>query len=1361
MGSESSVEQKGHGRAPYDALSLPDEAPRQAPAGVRSLRKRHRRRGRMYPSPSSPTTPGDLTGTAEMGLLAQHQREMTLSGQLFDVRPPKMSADHMTIEKDFTASYLDACYRALAGEDTAKAFGPNDIFQLTVSSWDAANYQASQAALEGVVATFYHDTLQVVTAVIDWEDSLCADRTSDLAEREMSSSRSRSYPLATELRESTLNYAAAATGECSVLSDAMLHYTVTHGRVVVRQGFFFFFWSSCLGEKVGSLECRSSRWVQQASVSHVHVPLHYHYRYRGRGVTVISLAPISETLTSVTEQSGEVAAMAQQLASAFSLTPYCGSADQETAADHPRMVGNPNYEMSPDYSFMPKDVYVHFGRDGRYYFIQNRRWFPPWLSGRLATNGQSLTLSEFSLLSPQLLSSKGVHLSCRSFAPDAFISENLETLHFMKYEIDRGMQDLLSRVREAPLERAQREKRRRAAQQKLQQEMDFARSHGEVSVSHTTAVTLESTNTEEAGQMLSANPFTASVPLCPTPAVTPLTPQALLTQSGGHSTMSSSALDLVQETLASLDETEDAEAAGAAPPAHVNLYYTGNIVSQFDRMGYPKRLLGALYLTLIQFPSAPRHMLFELKREILFRGIKEYILCRAYETRFPDLHARGALADLGDHDDGAYVDEDGAPIFGLVDQYGIDGDSDATDEEYALEETSSESCETLFLNASAPFSRTGLLDRLKAFAASVRHVARLFMGRPHVVTATTAAANSPPSHKKRRSVRAGPPPARGVCIGAAVANPLPPELGGLARKERPQAEKSHHLYANMHFFDLVERTLVAFMQYDGRELPQHMYFRGNLDEKEVWEEAVTLNDLYNDTILPFVYHKFHIPFNAAPDLKLPLGEADKAIVHERLCAAFGMTVVDGRVTSCVPTVKDFSPHRRRPDAAPRDDVDPSAASAEGAVYEVPRWIRLRTMQLLRLLMRHDATHREWDLYGAALIPFLTIQRDCCRSDEAVAGPGRHRLLPPLSKMLPTLVRQVTNMSTAPVLLWHLLEQDSVSLGDEDCRHLGRNYRSALGASSSVAGGFLNGLEMAAAQRREQLNTLADRCLLIQVLRRQVHLLSDMEGLPTLPVTNLPEECGRPFHVCTMPTLRQEGPCSLPEEAVLAKLLACLSEVVHQADLVLHQLGSPFSLQYHRFTAELLSVRRSYPVEVHCGPASSDAELQDGEAVLQHMLSTLQTFCSQDLYAAQDALHRGVQLFNRAIARAALTHEAALHAEVQPDVGVELCLRNAAELFIGLEGLHSPHTVRTLANLALYFHATGQHDAWRECVWRLRLLCADDAPEDIRALLQTTQTAGANSALTNWYRSGSHSSMKNSSSLNRQSVIPLVVLAYEE
>ncbi|KPA79469.1 hypothetical protein ABB37_05302 [Leptomonas pyrrhocoris] len=620
-----------------------------------------------------------------------------LSSHLLDWRVPSLSAEQELLQQVFATAYTDACYRCLISHDAATSFAPNETLQLVVDQWRAEAFDESQDTLQRVVEQYHHDLLQVVKAVVDAEDAALAALAGEMAGTEenpvdvsMSASMSGATPInlsASASTDTSLYQAFMTVGQanipasidCPVAQKSVLHYAMPAlGRVLVHQGFFFCFWYSSTGEKIGQLEQRACRWVLEAHVSHVHVPLCYHFRYKGRGATAMSLAPLGDNLTTVTEQNPEVAAMAQQLASVFSLLPYGsspGQVDASTAAAasagpscntgataaaaaaasaagetvHPYATSfasptrdrheslsyasvaslsaaSVDGEVVPDIHFLPRSVQVHFAQDGRYYFVRNSQWFSPWLNSRQSCDA---AVQRLCYVNPRLLAVCGVQVSCRACQRDAFMTENRVALEFMRHEVDVGIPRLLHEERSCFVQRMLR-RRRRAAAQRLQAQRAAHAVEAAVAVQHTTRVRVGTAETETEEEEEEEEEM----------------PSMLVNSGAGrasHATSSDSDWTEEDEEEEDLDDDNDAVEVsdrygvarqGGALPTALLPFTTTSVLRRFSARGYPKSLLGVLLLALLQYPAAPLHMVREVKREILFRGLKAFIRTRSYEARF-------------------------------------------------------------------------------------------------------------------------------------------------------------------------------------------------------------------------------------------------------------------------------------------------------------------------------------------------------------------------------------------------------------------------------------------------------------------------------------------------------------------------------------------------------------------------------------------------------------------------------------------------------------------------------------------------------------------------------------------------------
>lgn len=620
----------------------------------------------------------------------------TLSALLFDTRAPEVTPQQSSIDGLFSAAYVDACHSSLAGQDVSRAFTPNEEFQAALGQRHGSCYQQSQAAVRAVTERYHHDILGLAVDLIDAEDrqlaAAVAERDGDAAF--LAQLRSRSASAATGSSSSGgspgspfaagLSFTAGGSavppasfaGAAAVaadgllqqrLSEAWLHYTVTDlGRVVAWGGFFFCFWHSAVGEQHGQRECRAARWVLECGVPHLHVPLSYHVRYRGRGVTVLALVPIGEHSAAVTDQNVEVAAMAQQVASAFSLLPYFSNAPAGGDGAHSLQqqfgsVGGDGAFDTGGYHFLPPSVHTYLGRDGRYYFLQSRHWLPQWLSSRRAFDDYAQRLS---CVTPRLLAARRAALSCRAFHPDAFIDESKGAIEFMKGEINHGLSELLTEERDAGTERAAAVARRqveavRAREEALEREL----SAGEEAVDDGDFTSGSGGGGAHDSHRGIAVPVFASVTSSVDSGGGPSTFLSRDRSSSVHSAHSvpRELTEAATQVLCWPDDDEERDhtpptgrssttnssGTAAAAAAALNPYPCGSIIRRFNRLGYPKSLLGALLIQLSCYPSPPLRHIAEVKREIMFRGLKASIRERMYEMRFGVQSRLARLPNVG------------------------------------------------------------------------------------------------------------------------------------------------------------------------------------------------------------------------------------------------------------------------------------------------------------------------------------------------------------------------------------------------------------------------------------------------------------------------------------------------------------------------------------------------------------------------------------------------------------------------------------------------------------------------------------------------------------------------------------------
>lgn len=633
-----------------------------SPFGGRRHRRRNGRPGLFACFSSLSVSPA--MGLAELGSTGP------LSSHLLDWRVPSLSAEQDLLQQLFATAYTDACYRCLISQDAAVSFGPNETLQLVVDQWRADAFDESQDTLRRVVEQYHHDLLRVVKSVVDAEDAAVMALAGETAGTEeglsgvsMNAAISASASVsssATSLYQAFTSVGQAntpATIDSPAVQKAVLHYAMPAlGRVLVHRGFFLCFWYSSTGEKIGQLEYRACRWVLEAHVPHVHVPLCYHFRYKGRGVTAISLTPIGENLTTVTEQNAEVAALAQQLASVFSLLPYGSSPGQAAAAAAATRerssgslsdasfasvsAGSVDGEAVPDVYFLPRSVQAHFAQDGRYYFLRNSQWFTPWLNSRPSCDA---AVQRLSYVNPHLLAVCGVQVSCRACQRDAFMEENRVALEFMRHEVDVGIPQLLQDEQGFFAQRMLRRRRRAAARRLQMRRVAHAAAEAEAA-RHSTRILIGSLHSSSSDSSHSRDERSEDDGLGEEEAAYASSPPSSLGVDASEGESSGEDWTEVGESgdddddLGSEGEAEDAAHAaarrGRAIPTALLPFTTTSVVSRFSARGYPKSLLGVLLLALLQYPAAPLHMVREVKREILFRGLKGFIRTCTYEARF-------------------------------------------------------------------------------------------------------------------------------------------------------------------------------------------------------------------------------------------------------------------------------------------------------------------------------------------------------------------------------------------------------------------------------------------------------------------------------------------------------------------------------------------------------------------------------------------------------------------------------------------------------------------------------------------------------------------------------------------------------
>ncbi|KAK7200395.1 hypothetical protein NESM_000093600 [Novymonas esmeraldas] len=646
-------------------------------------RRRHLRRGSGAGDAGLPATAAKLGGGAAArhaayllrstrGLLHPGSPDPLLS-HILDWRVPSLTAEQELLQHAFATAYTDASYRCLISQDTATSFGPNEALQAVVEEWRADAFEESQQALKQVVERYHHDLLQIVVAVVDAEDAALATLHGEAAaseENSFSSLHSTADDGAeahargpgsadASFYQNVLSAGRAsipASIDCAAVSGAAMHYaTPALGRVLVLHGFFLCFWFSSTGERFGRLEYRACRWVLEAHVPHVHVPLCYHFRYKGRGVTAMSLTPVGENLTTVAEQNPEVAALAQQLAAVLSLSPYGGplgrAAERATAGPSAlllrgRGVGSgfdgglrsasfassgADGEAVPETCYLPRSVRVHFAQDGRYYFLRNHQWFTPWLNSRQSGDAAAQRMS---YVNPRLLAACGVQMSCRACQRDAFLEENRVALEFMRREVDVGIPRLLQSERDLYARRSLWRRRHVAAAHLRARRAAWTDASGP-----TTHVWVD----EDGG---GGGATTASAASLSSASTSASSSSALSTTDSAEGAELAAAEAAEWEAVDSDKEVAEHNgrrtrhdprlrpALTPPPPPPVAAAAATGVVARFSARGYPKSLLGVLLLALLQYPAAPQSMMREVKREMLFRGLKAFILIRVYDARF-------------------------------------------------------------------------------------------------------------------------------------------------------------------------------------------------------------------------------------------------------------------------------------------------------------------------------------------------------------------------------------------------------------------------------------------------------------------------------------------------------------------------------------------------------------------------------------------------------------------------------------------------------------------------------------------------------------------------------------------------------
>ena len=291
------------------------------------------------------------------------------SGDILDIRVATTHVEQ-NIATPFYRSYITQCSLLRDVSELA----PNEAFQQAVESLEE-NPHARCAEIFAVSQRYLHDILDFCVSGID--DSV------------------------------TLNSVMKPTEEIPGC-----------GMAFVRNGFFYFFWDTHVGEKCGRLELRNSSRLMDLQMSEVHVPLTYHIVYKGRGVTVLGLVPISDRTRLSESSSPEAALLSRQILSAFNLLPF---------------------EELREQRYLPTNIEAHLGRDARIYFTKNYNWMPPWLSSRGKRNCDE---QRFCTIRLQLLIRQPRGLCCRSFQKDALASDNSDAFQLMRSLLDSQIHEV-------------------------------------------------------------------------------------------------------------------------------------------------------------------------------------------------------------------------------------------------------------------------------------------------------------------------------------------------------------------------------------------------------------------------------------------------------------------------------------------------------------------------------------------------------------------------------------------------------------------------------------------------------------------------------------------------------------------------------------------------------------------------------------------------------------------------------------------------------------------------------------------------------------------------------------------------------
>lgn len=165
--------------------------------------------------------------------------------------------------------------------------------------------------------------------------------------------------------------------------------------------------------------------------------------------------------------------------------------------------------------------------------------------------------------------------------------------------------------------------------------------------------------------------------------------------------------------------------------------------------------------------------------------------------------------------------------------------------------------------------------------------------------------------------------------------------------------------SSSNFIDTVQVVLRAFLEYQGAHQPR--------PATALHPPVPAPMDLFGSEVVPHIYKKFRL-LPEDVDLYGKMDDEQKLTIYTRVAASLGVTIQDGRVARTFPVV--LQP------GVPRTFL--------------PSWVLRRTDNLVRKLLRKQATRADWVRFGPALIPLLRLQPQC------------HPFYPQLEKVLTTL-----------------------------------------------------------------------------------------------------------------------------------------------------------------------------------------------------------------------------------------------------------------------------------------------------------------------------------------------------------------------